>query len=61
MSRSTLRILVDEALEKRDTTLAQFIEAGQSEGLSIDNLTDNLAYVTGIPVSSRTIYRWTRP
>ena len=58
---STLRTLVDEALEKRDTTLTQFIKDGQSDGLSIDALTDNLAYVTGIPVSSRTIYRWTRP
>ncbi len=61
MSQSTLRILVEEALEKRGTTLTRFIKDGQSEGLSIDNLTDNLAYVTGIPVSSRTIYRWTRP
>ena len=58
---STLRILVDEALEKRGTTLPQFVKDGRDEGLSIHNLTDNLKYVTGIPVSSRTIYRWTRP
>ncbi len=61
VSQSTLRTLVDEALEKRDTTLTQFVKDGQSNGLSIDALTANLAYVTGIPVSSRTIYRWTRP
>ena len=61
MSRSTLRTLVDEALEKRGTTLTRFIAAGQSDGQSIDDLTTSLKYVTGIPVSSRTIYRWTRP
>ncbi len=57
---STLRVLIDEALENRDTTLNQFIETGRSQGKSIRTLTNDLAYVTGIPVSYRTIYRWTR-
>ncbi len=58
---STLRTLVDEALEKRDTTLTQFVEDGLTDGLSIDAITANLNYVTGIPIVSRTLRRWTRP
>lgn len=55
---STLRTLIDEALENRDTTLNRFIEHGQAEGKSIRTLTEDLAYLTGIPISWRTLYRW---
>ena len=55
---STLRTLIDDALENRDTTLNQFIETGRAEGKSIRTLTNDLAFVTGIPISWRTLYRW---
>ena len=55
---STLRTLVDKELEARDTTLQRFIETGQAEGKSIRTLTEDLAYLTGIPISWRTLYRW---
>ena len=61
MRQSLLRTLVDKALENRNTTLNQFIDEGKAEGKSIRTLTNDLAYVTGIPVSWRTLYRWTRP
>jgi hypothetical protein len=58
MAQSTLRLLVDKQLETRDTTLPEFIETGRAEGKSIRKLAADLAYVTGIPVSWRTLYRW---
>ncbi|KKL23468.1 hypothetical protein LCGC14_2425130 [marine sediment metagenome] len=57
---STLRFLVDEALENRDTTLQEFVETGRDNGKNLKTITNDLAYATGIPVSWRTIYRWTR-
>ena len=59
MSQSLLRTLVDKALENRDTTFAEFVETGRAEGKSIRILADDLAYITGIPISWRTVYRWT--
>ncbi len=58
MATSTLRFLVDKELETRDTTLSQFIEDGRAEGKSVCTLTEDLAYLTGIPISWRTLYRW---
>ena len=57
---STLRFLVDEALEARLTTFEEFIETGRNNGNNLKVITEDLAFVTGIPVSWRTIYRWTR-
>ena len=60
MATSTLRLLVDKELDSRDITLHQFIKTGRDNGKNLKAITNDLAYVTGIPVSWRTIYRWTR-
>ena len=56
---SLLRTLVDEALEKRGTTLTQFVEERLAVGVAIDALTEQLNYVTGVQITSRTLRRWT--
>ncbi len=61
MSQSTIRTLVDEALKTRNTTLQDFITDGVAEGKSLTTLYDDLRFLTGIPVSSRTIMRWSQP
>ena len=59
MAHSTLRTLVDNALDQRGTNLSQFIEEGRAEGKSIRHLAGDLGYLTSIPISWRTLYRWT--
>ena len=57
-SRSLHRIQVDEALHRRDTTLADFIEAGQKQGKSMEEIWMDLRHISGVPFSVRTLYRW---
>lgn len=57
-SRSYQRVLVDEALTKRDTDLAAFVEAGRTQGKSIEEIWIDLRQITGVSFTSRTLYRW---
>lgn len=57
-SRSLQRVLVDEALTKRDTNLAAFVKAGRVQGKSIEEIWIDLRQITGVSFTSRTLYRW---
>lgn len=57
-SSSLNRTLVTDALDKRDTTLADFVEAGQRQGKSMEEIWMDLRQLTGVPFSVRTLYRW---
>lgn len=57
-SRSYQRTLVDENLAKRGTDLAAYIKAGRAEGKSIEDIWLELRVITGVPFTSRTLYRW---
>jgi hypothetical protein len=58
MKVSLNRLQVDEALADRGTNLATFVEAGRSQGKSIREIAADLENVTGVPLTSRTLYRW---
>jgi hypothetical protein len=55
---TTLRTLVDRELNARNTTFADFIGEARSRGQSISQAAADLANVTGIPLSRRTVYYW---
>ena len=57
-SRSLNRLQVEESLAKRDTNLGSFIEAGQKQGKSMEEIWMDLRHITGVPFSVRTLYRW---
>lgn len=57
-SRSLHRTLVDEALAGHDTNLADFVATRRTEGKSVEEIWMDLRQLTGIQVSSRTLYRW---
>lgn len=57
-SASLNRVLVDKALAKRDTDLLTFVEAGKTQGKSIEEVWMDLRQVSGVPFSVRTLYRW---
>lgn len=58
MKVSLNRQQVDEALQRRDTNLAKFVDAGREQGKSIREIAADLENVTGVPLTSRTLYRW---
>lgn len=58
MKSSLNRLYVEAELEKRGTTLADYLHRGQGQGKSIETLTYELRTLTGIPFSVRTLYRW---
>ena len=49
---------VEEALARRETTLSAFIEAGQRQGKSMEEIWMDLRHISGVPFSVRTLYRW---
>lgn len=57
-SRSYQRTLVDENLARRGTDLGAYVEAGRAEGKSIEEIWLELRVLTGVPFTSRTLYRW---
>ena len=56
---STLRTLIEDELHSRGSSLAEFIVDGRSKGESMKQLTVRLVDITRIPISWRTLYRWT--
>lgn len=57
-SLSIHRHHVDEALNERGTTLAEFIEGGRAQGKNLDEIWMDLRQATGVRFSMRTLYRW---
>lgn len=53
-----MRALIDKALASRDTDLETFVATRKAEGKSVTEIADDLNLVTGIPITSRTLYRW---
>lgn len=58
MRFSLNRVQVEEALNQRGTSLAAFVEAGQQQGKSFEEIWLDLRNTTGVPFSVRTLYRW---
>jgi hypothetical protein len=58
MRISLNRLQVDEALEARETDLATFVETGKRQGKNIEEIAADLQSLTGVPFTSRTLYRW---
>jgi len=58
MKVSLNRLQVEEALDRRGTDLSTFIEAGKKQGKSVNEIAGDLQSVTGVPLTSRTLYRW---
>jgi hypothetical protein len=59
-SQSVPRLLVDQALAKRGTTLPDFIEGGRKQGNTIEEIHADLVAATGVDFSARTLFRWAR-
>jgi hypothetical protein len=55
---STLRTLVEQELRRRDTTFVDFLHSSIASGHTINTAAGELARLTGIPLSTRTVYRW---
>lgn len=53
-----IRGLIDKALATRGTDLETFVTVRKAEGKSVTDIADDLNLVTGIPITSRTLYRW---
>jgi hypothetical protein len=58
MKVSLNRTQVEDALAKRDTDLLSFVEAGQRQGKSMEEIWMDLRHISGVPFSVRTLYRW---
>jgi len=58
MATSTLRALVEQELNQRGTTLTAYLAAAAAEGRSLRATAPDLAHITGIPIATRTLYRW---
>jgi hypothetical protein len=58
VNSSLNRRLIERELERRNTTLADFIGSGQTSGRSMEDIWLDLRNLTGIPFSVRTLYRW---
>lgn len=58
MKVSLNRQQVEQALESRGTDLATFIDAGRRQGKTMHEIANDLHAVTGVPFTSRTLYRW---
>lgn len=59
-SLSVPRLLVDQALDRRNTTLEDFVDGGRKQGKTFDEIHAELILATGVDFSLRTFYRWTR-
>lgn len=57
-AQSIHRLRVDEALEARHTDLVAFVEAGDTQGKSMEEIWMDLRHTTGVRFSIRTLYRW---
>lgn len=57
-SRSLNRTLVDKALTERGTDLETFIEAGRTQGKTLEEIWMDLRQLSGVPFAVRTFYRW---
>ena len=55
---TTLRTLVERELAARNTTFEGYMDAAAADGKSINAAAAELAQLTGIPVSRRTVYYW---
>lgn len=58
MRISLNRTQVEEALADRNTTLPAFIEERLDAGKSMEDIWLELRNLTGVPFSTRTLYRW---
>lgn len=58
MKVSLNRMQVEAALAKRDTDLPSFIDAGQQQGKSMEEIWMDLRHISGVPFAVRTLYRW---
>jgi len=58
MKLSLNREMVDQALERRGTNFASFVEAGRMQGKYLNEIAADLQSLTGVPFSERTFYRW---
>lgn len=58
MKLSLNREMVEQALNRRGTTLPSFIEAGRGQGKHLNEIAADLQNVTGVPFTTRTFYRW---
>lgn len=59
-SLSVPRLLVDQALARRGTNLADFIEGGRKQGKTIEEIYPDLVGATDVDFTVRTLYRWAR-
>lgn len=59
-SQSVPRLLVEQALSKRGTTLEDYIEGGRKQGKTIEEIYAELSDTTGVTFSARTLFRWAR-
>jgi hypothetical protein len=59
-SQSVPRLLVDQALAKRGTSLGAYIAGGRQQGKTIEEIHRDLIEVTGVDFSARTLFRWAR-
>ena len=57
-SLSVPRLLVDQALTRKGTNLADFIDGGRKQGKTIEEIYDDLVRATGVDFAPRTLYRW---
>ena len=57
-SRSLNRRFVEAELHKMGSSLSQYVAKGHNEGLSIEDMWLDLRNLTGVPFSTRTLYRW---
>lgn len=57
-SQSVPRLLVEQALAKRGTDLAAYIEGGRKQGKTIEQIYPDLRETTGVEFNLRTLYRW---
>lgn len=58
VSQSVPRYLVDQALAKRGTNLADFLDGGRKQGKSLEEIHPDLIAATDVEFSVRTLYRW---
>lgn len=57
-AQSVPRLLVEQELAKRGTTLADYIDGGRKQGKTIEEIHADLTKTTGVEFSARTLFRW---
>lgn len=58
-ARSTLYGVVESILESKGTSFTVLVPDLLDEGKGYEEITEQLRDMTGVPVSSRTVRRWT--